>query len=178
MKQRLKDIFKGPVVFYPLLFAAFPVLFLYAHNISETSAGEVWLPLGLLVTGTLVLWVFLSLILRNLAKAAFATAIFLVFFFAYGRSYDVLNSWDVFVEHPYLLPTMLFIWGYCVYFIGRAKRDFRITTRWLNIAAVVLIAINLFNIGAYQVRLAVCADVIIWNPYYLRFSKCFPEADG
>ena len=31
--------FKGPVVFYPLLFAAFPFLFLYAHNISETSVS-------------------------------------------------------------------------------------------------------------------------------------------
>jgi len=32
MKQRLKEIFKGPVVFYPLLFAAFPGLFFYGHS--------------------------------------------------------------------------------------------------------------------------------------------------
>jgi len=34
MKQKLKAIFKGAVVFYPLLFAAFPILFLYVHNIN------------------------------------------------------------------------------------------------------------------------------------------------
>ncbi|HUW45436.1 MAG TPA: hypothetical protein VMW50_06540, partial [Dehalococcoidia bacterium] len=155
MKQKLKAIFKGPVVFYPLLFAAFPILFLYAHNISETSASQMWLSLVISVAATLVLWAVLSLILRSLAKAGFATAIFLVFFFSYGRLYDGLNYLGVFVpKHAYLLPAMLFVWGYCVYFIGRAKRDFRITTRLFNIAAVVLIAINLFNIGSYQVRLA------------------------
>jgi len=154
MKQKLKAIFRGPVVFYPLLFAAFPILFLYVYNISETSASEVWLPLAISVAATLVLWAILSLILRNLAKAGFATAIFLVFFFAYGRFYDVLNNWGVSVKHAYLLPVMLFVWGCCVYFIGRAKSDFRSTTRWLNITAVVLIAINLFNIASYQVKVA------------------------
>jgi len=160
MKQKLRAIFKGPVVFYPLLFAAFPILFLYAHNISETSASQMWLPLGVSVAAALVLWAVLSLILRSLAKAGFATAIFLVFFFSYGRLYDGLNYLGVFVpKHAYLLPAMLFIWGYCVYFISRTKRDFRITTRLFNIVAVVLIAINLFNIGSYQVKLARLSDV-------------------
>jgi len=159
MKQTLKDIFKGPVVFYPPLFAAFPVLFLYAYNISETSMSEVWLPLVISVAAALVLWAVLSLILHSLAKAGLATAIFLLFFFSYGHLYDVLE-WAVFMpKHAYLLPIMLFIWGYCVYFIGRAKRDFRITTKFFNITAVVLVAINLFNIGVYQVKLARMSDV-------------------
>ena len=159
MKQKLKAIFKGPVVFYPLLFAVFPILFLYVHNISETSASQIWLPIVISVAATLVLWAVMSLILRSLAKAGLATAIFLVFFFSYGRLYDGLSYLGVFVpKHAYLLPVMLFIWGYCVYFISRAKRDFRITTRLFNITAVVLIAINLFNIVGYQVKLARLSD--------------------
>jgi len=155
MKQKLKAIFKGPVVFYPLLFAAFPILFLYTYNIGETSLNQIWLSLVISVATALVLWAVLSLILRSLAKAGLATAIFLVFFFSYGRLYEVLENWGVFVpRHGYLLPSVLFIWGYCVYFIGRAKRDFRITTKMLNIVAVALIAINLFNIASYQVKLA------------------------
>ena len=160
MKQRLKAIFKGPVVFYPLLFAVFPILFLYTYNIAETSLNQIWLPLVISVAAALVLWAVLSLILRSLAKAGLATAIFLVFFFSYGRLYDGLGYLGVFVpKHAYLLPVMLFVWGYCVYFISRAKRDFRITTRLFNITAVVLIAISLFNIGAYQVKLARLSDV-------------------
>jgi hypothetical protein len=154
MKQKLKAIFKRPVVFYPLLFAAFPILFLYVYNISETSANEIWLPLGISVAATVVLWVALSFALGSLAKAGFATAIFLVFFFAYGRFYDGLNYLGFAPKHVYLLPVMLFIWGCCVYFIRRAKSDFHTTTRWLNITAVVLIAVNLFNIASYQVKVA------------------------
>ena len=154
MKQRLRDVFRGPVVFYPLLFTAFPILFLYAYNISETSASQVWLPLGISVGGALVLWAVLSLILRSRAKAGLATAIFLGLFFSYGRLYDGLNYLGVSVpKHAYLLPTMLFAWGYCVYFIGRAKRDFRVTTRLLNVVAVAVIAINFFNIASYEIRL-------------------------
>jgi hypothetical protein len=154
MKQRLKAIFKGPVVFYPLLFAAFPILFLYAYNISETSTSQLWLPLGVSVGTAVVLWAILSLILRSLAKAGLATAIFLVFFFSYGRLYDVLVNWGFVPKHAYLLPTMLFIWGYSIYFIGRARKNFATATKVLNIAAVALIAINLFNIASYQIKLA------------------------
>jgi hypothetical protein len=155
MKQRLRAIFKGPVVFYPLLLSAFPIIAFYVYNISETSASQMWLPLGVSVAASAVLWAVLSLILRSLSKAGLATAIFLVLFFSYGRLYDGLNYLGIFVpKHAYLLPSMVFIWGYCVYFISRARSDFRITTRLLNITAVVLMAINLFNIASYEIRLA------------------------
>jgi hypothetical protein len=160
MKQKFKAIFKGPVVFHPLLFAAFPILFIYAYNINEALVSQIWLPLVISVAAALVLWAVLSLILHSLAKAGFATVIFLALFFSYGHLCNVLERLGVSVlKHAYLLPSMLFVWGYCVYFIGRAKRDFRITTKMLNIMAVALIAINLFNIGSYQVRLARLSDV-------------------
>jgi hypothetical protein len=155
VKERLKAIFKGPVVFYPLLFAAFPILFLYVYNINETSASQMLLPMIISVAATLVLWAFLSLILGSLSKAGLATAIFLLFFFSYGRLYDALESWGLFTpKHAYLLPSMLFVWGYSVYFIGRAKKNFATTTKVLNVVAVALIAINLFNIISYQIGLA------------------------
>jgi len=91
MRQRLKDVFKGPVVFYPLLFAAFPVLFLYAYNISQTSASQMWLPLGISVGAALAMWGVLTLLLRSAAKAGLATAIFLGLLFSYGHLHDGLE---------------------------------------------------------------------------------------
>jgi hypothetical protein len=160
MKQKIKAIFKGPVVFHPLLFATFPILFIYAYNINETSVNQIWLPLVISVAAALVLWAVLSRILHSLAKAGFATTIFLVFFFSYGHLCNVLQRLGVFeLKHAYLLPSMLFVLGYCVYFIGRSKKDFRITTKMLNIMAVALIGINLFNIASYQVKVAGLEDV-------------------
>jgi len=109
----------------------------------------------ILVAATLVLWAILSLILRSLAKAGFATVIFLALFFSYGHLCDGLEYLGLPApRHAYFIPTILFIWGSCVYFISRTKRDFRLITRWLNVVAVALIAINLFNIASYEIRLA------------------------
>ncbi len=154
MKEKLRAIFKVPVVFHPVLFASFPILFLYAYNISQTSASQVWLPLGISVGAAMAMWGVLSLLLRSAAKAGLATAIFLGLFFSYGRLYDGLSYLGVAApRHAHLLPTMVFAWGYCVYFIGRAKRDFRVTTRLLNVVAVAIVAINLVNIVSYEIRM-------------------------
>ena len=150
-----KNSLNWPAPVYVLLLAAFPVLYLYAYNIAETKFEEATLPLALSLAGAVVLWALLTLILRNARKAGIAVAIFLFFFFTYGRFYETLEYSGMFVpKHAHLLPVMLFVWGYCVYFISRAKRDFRTTTTVLNVAAVVLIAINLFNIASYQIKLA------------------------
>ncbi len=143
------------LVLHPVLFAAFPILFLYAHNIHQTSASQMWLPLGVSVAATVVLWAALSLILRSVVKAALATTILVFFFFNYGRFYELIEHQGVWVpRHAYLLPSVLFFWGYCTYFIKLVRRDFALTTRILNVAAVALIAVNLLNIGSYQIRLA------------------------
>jgi len=144
-----------PAPVYVLLLAAFPVLYLYAHNIAETKFGEAALPLAISLGGAVLLWVLLTLILRNARKAGIAVAIFLFFFFTYGRLYEILENSGMFVpKYAHLLSVMLLIWGYCVYFISRAKRDFHTTTTVLNVVAVVLIAINLFNIASYEIKLA------------------------
>ena len=144
-----------PAPVYVLLLAAFPVLYLYAYNIADTKFGEAALPMALCLAGAVVLWVLLTLIMRNARKAGIAIAIFLLFFFTYGRLYEALENSGMFVPtHGYLLPVILFIWGYCVYFISRVKRDFRTTTTVLNVVAVALIAINLFSIVSYEIKLA------------------------
>jgi hypothetical protein len=150
-----KYFLNWPAPVYVLLLAAFPVLYLYAYNVSQMSFGEAALPLGLCLAGGMVLWVLLTLILRNARKAGIAVAIFILFFFTYGRLYEVMENSGVFVpKHVYLLPVSLLIWGGCVYFIRRARRDFRTTTTVLNVVAVALIAINIFNIASYEINLA------------------------
>jgi len=144
-----------PAPVYVLLGAAFPVLYLYAHNVVDTRFGEAALPMALSLAGAVVFWALLTLILRNARKAGLGTIIFLFFFFTYGHLCDGLAYLGLFVpKHAHLLPVMLFVWGYCVYFISRAKRDFRTTTTVLNVVAVALIAINLFSIASYEIKQA------------------------
>jgi hypothetical protein len=150
-----RRFFRKPLVIHPLLIAAFPILFLYAYNISETSADQIWLPLAFSVGFTIVLWAVLSLILGSLSKGGLAVVIFIVLFFSYGRFYGLLDRWGVSVfSHYHLLPAVLLVFGYSVYFIKLAHRDFRVITRILNIIAISLIVINLFNIIRHEVKAA------------------------
>jgi len=111
--------------------------------------------LAISLAGAVVLWVLLTLIMRNARKAGLGTVIFLFLFFTYGHLCEGLEYLGLPVpKHAYLLPVMLFVWGYCVYFISRARRDFRTATTLLNVVAVALIAINLFNIASHEIKLA------------------------
>jgi len=146
---------KKYLVIHPLLFAVVPVLFLYAHNIIETPTAHFLIPLGASIILAVVLWALLYLILRDIRKAGLATTIFLLFFFFYGRVYAVLEYLNIFIpRHAYFLPTVLLVFGYSVYFIKLTRRDFRTTTMLLNVVAVVLILLNVFNIASYQIRSA------------------------
>ena len=138
---------KKYLIFHPLFFAAFPVLFLYTHNIIETPVRQMLIPLGASLILALLFWALLTLILRSIHKAALATTIFLFLFYTYGRFYELLERWDVFVPgHGYLLPTALLVFGYLVYFIKLARRDFRTTTLVLNVITLVPILMNVYSI--------------------------------
>ncbi|MBI2855096.1 MAG: sulfatase-like hydrolase/transferase [Chloroflexi bacterium] len=143
---------KRPTVIHPLLFALLPVLFLYAHNRNEAPSGQVLVLLGASLFLAGLLWLLFSLLLKDRSKAGIATSALVLLFFTYGRFYSLLEDKDLFVPgHGYLLPGILLALGYGVYFIHRARRDFSIATRVLNIAAIVLIVLNAFNVASNEV---------------------------
>ena len=145
-------IVRKTLIFYPFLFAIFPILFLYAHNIDEASVGQILLPMVFSIGFTLVLWATLSLILKNVLKGGLATTLFLFFFFFYGRFYELLEIWNVFIpQHEVLLFEILLLWGFFFYCIKISRKDFNNITKILNIVTVVLIIIPVFTIASHQI---------------------------
>jgi hypothetical protein len=153
MKKRLRGTIAGiekSLVIHPVLLAVFPLLFLYAGNIDQTTVQQALSPLWYAVPGTLILWLLFYLWMRNIFKAGLAASLLVLLFFFYGHFYVLLDRWGVAPGHGILLPLMLLICGYLIYFISRARRDFRTTTRVLNVIAAVVILMNIFNITSYQ----------------------------
>ncbi|HOJ32045.1 MAG TPA: hypothetical protein PKY35_13865 [Candidatus Hydrogenedentes bacterium] len=66
---------------HPFLFAAYPILALYAQNVADVSTLELLrpLPAAFLLTG--ILWFFLYLIFRSWDRAATATSLLVLAFF-------------------------------------------------------------------------------------------------
>lgn len=82
------------VVIHPLLFAAFPVLYLWAHNVQESvSLSDVIRPLVLIVGVTAILFAIGWLALdRDVGRAGLALSALVLLFFSYGYVYRALEG--------------------------------------------------------------------------------------
>ncbi|MDH5695681.1 MAG: hypothetical protein OEZ00_03620 [Dehalococcoidia bacterium] len=143
------------LVFHPFLFAIFPILFLFAYNIDEVPATDLLLPISVALIGTLILLLSLRLITKNYNKIAIIVSFFLALFFSYGHVRDVIfppAAKTVVTPNLFLLSlwALLFVVG--AFFIIKSHRNFSISTKFLNIVAISLVAISLINIGIGEIK--------------------------
>src|SRR4051812_33501426 len=71
--------------FHPLLFAAFPILSLYARNIDELSIKATLHPFALALIGALAVWIVAALATREIHKGALIASAAVLAFFSYGH---------------------------------------------------------------------------------------------
>lgn len=134
---------------HPLLFAAYPVLALFAHNEDELLLGYLWSPLWISVAAAALLLGVLRLLLRNGPAAAFATSTLVLLVFSYGHVFS-----------PVLLPLLgrhrmvLIVWALVaavalVPAVRRRRVPPRLTAA-LNVMAVLVVGIALARIVVYE----------------------------
>ena len=78
-----------PFPFHPVLLAAYPVLFLFAQNLSEVNLAETYQPI--LRAGAVAVAITLAtgLLLRDLRRGALVASAGVVIWFAYGYIEDL-----------------------------------------------------------------------------------------
>ncbi|MDQ3879605.1 MAG: hypothetical protein M3295_00765 [Chloroflexota bacterium] len=138
--------------FHSLLFAAYPVLFLFSQNIAEQLSLEPLLfPLVLAVAGAAVLLVVLRVVFRDWRRAAIACSVAVALFFAYGHVWNAVA--DTFHLHRYLLAVWAAIVVAGVILAWRLpRRALPPATLALNVASGVLVALNLVPIVGFQLN--------------------------
>ena len=146
---------KKTLIIHPFLFAIFPVLFLYSYNIEELPFSEIFLPSAIILVFTIIAVILLWLILKkDSKKAGITTTIFLIFFFSYGRVYELIKGLHLGTfligRHRYLMIIWLILFILCVYFTIRTRKDLKNFTNILNITAIVLILFPIVSIGIYK----------------------------
>jgi len=75
------------LTFYPFLFAAYPLLFLWSENAESVSAAQVLLPLGVLLAVVALIWFAAAKWFRSAEKGALFAAVLSTLFFLYGHLY-------------------------------------------------------------------------------------------
>ena len=129
---------KKAVIIHPFLFALYPILTLYSYNIQQLPFRQIFLPTAIVIGGTVILFILLGLILKNYSKSGIIVSAFLLIFFTYGHTNDVIR---------YLL-LLIFIIG--TYYLIKSKKDLSKFTSIANMTSAALILISVSVIFAKQ----------------------------
>jgi hypothetical protein len=148
---------KRGLVVHPLLFGAFPILYLYAHNIQEgVSLGDLLRSLAAVVGATVVLLAVGRLAVRDLRKAGLIVSALVLLFFSYGHVYLAVKDWGVggivVGRNAVLGPLWILLGIAALLAVMRTHRRLHELTSVLNVVAVGLVLINVFSIFQYEAR--------------------------
>ncbi|OGN00511.1 MAG: hypothetical protein A2651_00425 [Candidatus Yanofskybacteria bacterium RIFCSPHIGHO2_01_FULL_42_12] len=147
---KIKDFIKN-IPYLPLLYGIFPILFLFAHNISELKYEMLWLPLFIVTFIVLVFTIILSIFVKDYIKSGLILSLFFIVFLSYGNFKELLLSvgWLIdigIVRDKYLYPLGIFSFISASYFIMRSK-DLGAVYKFFRTAGFALIAFSFVSIG-------------------------------
>lgn len=137
---------------HPLLFALYVVLGLMAHNRGEMpDYTAALLPAGLALGLALLLLMFWSALLRDMAKAGLLSLAYLILFFSYGHLYGLLqDATPALARHRYLLALWLLFYVFVTWLVLRLRAKLGGLTRGLNLVALLLILMPLINLTGFE----------------------------
>ncbi|MEN6410160.1 MAG: hypothetical protein ABFD44_10680 [Anaerolineaceae bacterium] len=141
----------------PFLLAVFSVLSLLASNWGQVDA---WQAVRRLLPGMLLLALALLLVIRLLVrdwrKAALLASLFLVLFISYGHIYQALTNVEILGamirRHRILAPVFAVMGILLAWLIWRQKTISRNFTTAVNLAVLVLVLMQVGQIGVLSVR--------------------------
>ena len=144
----MKKAFTRIPWFY-LLFTFYPLLFLWAANISQMDPAVVIRPFLFTLLGSALLYGLLTLIFRNATRAALIGTLLLVAYFSYGHVYyaaRTVATLKIFNHHGILMPLYLLIIGLAIWGILRIKKYANFVL-YLNAASLVLVVLQVVELS-------------------------------
>ena len=149
---------KAPLL-HPVLLATFPALFVYANNVDRIRPRTVVGPIVAVVLLTLALWLLLTVMLRDVRRAALIVSLFLLLFFSFGIGYleltavllgeSAISSIEVTAA---LLTVWILVFSLGTYAFVKTDQDLRNPTTIVNVVAGCLVLTCVIQIGVGQQR--------------------------
>ena len=116
MKKSLSPPKVKEVIIHPFAFAVFPVLFLYVENLGKGGFGDAIGVAASAVVLAALLWLFVSLFVKDKNKSAIIVSAFFVLFFSYGHAIPAvrhfLNRMSILEKTKFLVEgrSALYLW--------------------------------------------------------------------
>jgi hypothetical protein len=151
---------KKALVIHPFLFAIFPVLFLFAHNIHIFHVSQILGPVATTACLALLPWSVLSVVLRDKKRAGLVVSLFFLLFFSYSICYVQIRAFMVgvprlstIVTREHVLVAWIVLFSLGTYCFIKTRISLHNLTNIANIVAGSLAVISLANIAAYEFRM-------------------------
>jgi hypothetical protein len=134
---------KRPLVLHTLLFAVYPVAYLYSHNAWEVRTNQVIVP-GFVVLATAgVCWALLTRLVGDAAKAGLVVSGSWLLFFFYGPVRELTGpEWSSLVSSSWV--AIFVLWTTLTL---KARGDLRASTRTANVIAILLTVLVLVDLA-------------------------------
>lgn len=151
MKKSISVFFGRP--WYPLAFAVYPVLALFAANVRQLESVVLWRPLFISILCACVLLTLLRLLFSDWSQAAFCTAALVLLFFLYGHVYAFLKTVNfsgiALGRHRLLLAAWIGLAVLTIFLVQRKKINVQAHAATLNTIALVLLVFPIFSIVSW-----------------------------
>jgi len=141
------------IVIHPILFAIYPVLFLFSYNIHALPFKAIYLPILLIPLVVFSIWLVIRYFLKNGKKAGFVISLVIIISTFYGHIHNVGSNFEDELSNfipSLLLGAFLILLGVGVYYFVRTKRNLEKPTMIVNVIAISMIALVLVNIGSLK----------------------------
>jgi hypothetical protein len=140
-----------------LLFAIFPVLSLYAHNIDQMRGAEIYRALIIASVGGLILVLIFRLLIRDWYRAALCGSLSVLLFSSYGHIYSILKQVSIFNfllgRHRYLVPLWILLFAAGLYVILKKLVTPRKYVNFSNLLAILLLVLPVFEILSFEIKI-------------------------
>ena len=137
--------------FHPYLFIAYPILYLYANNISEIEISHIIRPSFISFILVSISLLILRALLTDSGKSTLIITVGIILFFSYGHIYQLTGTLEIFGEpigrHRYLLPLAFAIFSVWSWWVFKQKRDKLSIHRFFNLVGIILLLIPIAIIG-------------------------------
>ena len=141
------EAMKKTSIIAPILFAIYPVLFLYSRNTEQFPISVTFLPAIITVVFAVVAWSILAWLLGSGAKSSLVVSLFLGLMFSYGHAVTIVGNPHFYVlgihigHNKILIPiwTLLMVLGF--WLAARSRGNLRLSAKVVTFAAACLVTL-------------------------------------
>jgi succinate dehydrogenase hydrophobic anchor subunit len=153
---------KKSIIFYPFMFALYPILGLYSRNLTEIPPLEVARPISIALLATALLAGLLGWLLKDRERSAFLAAFLIFFYSASELAYRVIEGYLARGLSESFHRILLVVVTIMLFFLAsRAVWDKYMTptrrklmVEYLNVVSIVVVIFPLVSIGSFWLKAA------------------------